>query len=123
MRLNRNVYSPQKSEASFTQERDRSNIPDKYKWNLADIYPSDDAWRSAKDNLVAEFPKVDRFRGKLAQSPAMLAECMETVSAGLEPHADQDLIGPGNDNGARRRRESLLMLVGGAGFEPATPAV
>ena len=31
------------------QERDRSKVPDRYKWNLADIYPSDTAWRAAKD--------------------------------------------------------------------------
>jgi oligoendopeptidase F len=68
------------AEASFAQERDRSKIPDKYKWNLADIYPSDEAWKTAKDKIVAEFPKVDQFRGKLAQSPAMLASCLETVS-------------------------------------------
>jgi oligoendopeptidase F len=31
------------------QERNREKIPDKYKWNLADIYPSVDAWRAAKE--------------------------------------------------------------------------
>lgn len=35
------------------QERDRAAIPDKYKWNLADIYPSDAAWRAAKDAFTA----------------------------------------------------------------------
>jgi oligoendopeptidase F len=68
------------AEASFAQERDRSKIPDKYKWNLADIYPSDDAWKAAKEKMVAELPKVDQYRGKLAQSPATLADCMEAVS-------------------------------------------
>ena len=28
-----------------------------------------------------------------------------------------------NENGARKRRKSLILLVGGAGLEPATPAV
>jgi len=32
--------------AAVAQERDRSKIPDQYKWNLADIYPSDAAWRA-----------------------------------------------------------------------------
>jgi len=27
------------------QERDRAKVPDSFKWNLADIYPSDAAWR------------------------------------------------------------------------------
>ena len=30
------------------QERDRASIPERDKWNVADIYPSDAAWRSAK---------------------------------------------------------------------------
>ena len=28
-----------------------------------------------------------------------------------------------NENGARKRRKSLFLMVGGAGLEPATPAV
>jgi oligoendopeptidase F len=68
------------AEASFAQERDRSKIPDKYKWNLSDIYPSDEAWKSAKDKIVAELPSLDQYRGKLAQSPATLASCLELVS-------------------------------------------
>ena len=35
------------------QERDRTKIADRYKWNLADIYPSDAAWRSAREALAA----------------------------------------------------------------------
>lgn len=38
------------------QERDRAKIADKYKWDLSAIYPSDDAWRQAKDKRVAEIP-------------------------------------------------------------------
>ena len=33
----------------FAQTRDRATVPDKYKWNLADIYPTDAAWRAEKD--------------------------------------------------------------------------
>jgi oligoendopeptidase F len=68
------------AEASFAQKQDRSKVPDKYKWNLTDLYPSDDGWKTAKDKLVAELPKVEQYRGKLAQSAATLADCMETVS-------------------------------------------
>ena len=35
--------------STAAQERDRAKIPDKYKWNLADIYPSEEAWRTAKE--------------------------------------------------------------------------
>src|SRR5438067_4180416 len=61
------------------QERDRSKVPDRYKWNLADIYPSDVAWRAAKDAFAAEIPSLGRFKGKLMSSPAMLADALDTV--------------------------------------------
>src|SRR3954469_21067070 len=63
------------------QERDRSKIPDKYKWNLSDIYPSDGAWRSAMDAFAAEIPSLTKFKGKLMTSPQMLADALETLSS------------------------------------------
>ena len=64
----------------FAQERDRAKIPDKYKWNLADIYPSEEAWREAKDRLVAEIPKLGSFRGTLGSSAARLADALDMLS-------------------------------------------
>jgi oligoendopeptidase F len=63
------------------QERDRAKIPDKYKWNLAEIYPSDAAWRSAKDKITAELPQLRQFQGKLATSASTLADALEKMSA------------------------------------------
>jgi hypothetical protein len=40
----------------LAQERDREKIPDKYKWNLEDLYPTDAAWRAAKERLAGEVP-------------------------------------------------------------------
>jgi oligoendopeptidase F len=47
---------------------ERANIPDKYKWNLADLYPSDDAWSRAKDDVAARIPKMAEFQGRLGES-------------------------------------------------------
>jgi oligoendopeptidase F len=66
--------------SAFAQERDRSKIPDKYKWNLADIYPSDEAWRAAKDKLAAELPQLRQYQGKLTSSAATLAEALTKQS-------------------------------------------
>src|SRR5690349_19470716 len=63
------------------QERDRAKIPDKYKWNLVDLYPSDAAWRQAKDQMAAEIPGLDAFKGKLATSAETLADALEKMSA------------------------------------------
>jgi len=66
--------------ATAAQERDRAKVPDKYKWNLADIYPDVAAWRAAREKLAAELPKIRSYEGKLASSPAVLADALETMS-------------------------------------------
>ena len=62
------------------QERDRSKVLDKYKWDLTHIYASDDAWKQAKEKIAAEIPKLRAFKGTLTQSPARLAEALELGS-------------------------------------------
>jgi oligoendopeptidase F len=62
------------------QERDRSKIPEQYKWDLTALYPTDQAWRSQKEKLVAELPKLKEFQGKLASSAQQLAGALETQS-------------------------------------------
>ena len=49
--------------SAFAQERDRSKIPDEYKWNLADLYPTDDAWKKAEEKLSADIPGMKKFQG------------------------------------------------------------
>jgi oligoendopeptidase F len=67
--------------ALVAQERDRAKIPGKYKWNLADIYPNDAAWRTAKDKLAADLPQLARYRNRLTSSAAVLAEALEKQAA------------------------------------------
>ena len=61
-------------------ERDRAKVADAYKWNLADIYPNEAAWRKHKETMVAELPKLRAFQGKLASSPQTLAEALTMMS-------------------------------------------
>jgi oligoendopeptidase F len=60
-----------------TQERDRARIPDEYKWNLADLYPNEVAWRAAKDKLSAEIPQIKQFEGRLVSSASTLADALD----------------------------------------------
>ena len=62
------------------QERDRSKVHDKYKWDLSHIYPGDDDWRKAKDTLTAEMPTLGTFKGKLGASASTLADALELAS-------------------------------------------
>jgi oligoendopeptidase F len=66
--------------ASSAQERDRNKIPDQYKWDLTKLYPSDQAWRNAKNELAAEMPKLSQFKGTLASSAQRLADALEMKS-------------------------------------------
>src|SRR5258708_3574802 len=65
---------------AHAQERDRARIDDKYKWNLADLYPSDEAWRAAKDGLLPQIAKIGAFKETLGTSPARLAEALDAVN-------------------------------------------
>lgn len=61
----------------YVKELDRARIPDKYKWNLNDILPSDEAWAEAKTRLTAAFPNLAAFQGKLSEAPGQLLACLE----------------------------------------------
>ena len=61
------------------QERQRSNVPDQYKWNLADIYPSTDAWRASVQEVTADIPKLKAFEGKLGSSASGLADALTSL--------------------------------------------
>ena len=63
------------------QERDRAKIPERYKWNLGDIYRNEAAWRSAVDKTKGEIPQLTQYQGKLTSSAAALADALEKMSA------------------------------------------
>jgi oligoendopeptidase F len=62
---------------AFAQQRDRAQIPDKYTWNLTEIYKDDAEWRAANEAIAAELPRIAAFRGTLGSSPQRLAEALE----------------------------------------------
>jgi oligoendopeptidase F len=63
----------------YVKERDRSVIPDKYKWDLTDICASDELWVEAKQKLISDFPGLSKYRGKLSESPQQLLGCFELL--------------------------------------------
>ena len=67
-------------QSMVSQERDRSKIADKYKWNLADIYATDAAWKQAKEKLLAELPAVEQYKGTLGGSSKQLLACLDKVN-------------------------------------------
>ena len=66
-------------EDHYVKERERSRIPDKYKWNLTEIYSSDEAWEEAKQELITRFSQIPVFAGKLSNSAEQLLGCLEKL--------------------------------------------
>lgn len=107
------------------QERERAQIPDQYKWNLADIYPTATAWRAAKDKIQADLPRLKGFQGELARSSAILADALEAmfnldkelsrVYVYASMLADQDTREAGNES----MRQEVVQLAATFGAEVA----
>ncbi len=55
----------------------RADIDDNHKWNLADLYASDDAWEADFRKVQELVSKAPSYVGKLAESPALLFDCLE----------------------------------------------
>jgi oligoendopeptidase F len=68
-------------EDKYVKERDRSRIPDQYKWDLNDICPSDEAWVEAKRKLTSDLNAISAFSGKLAESPDQLLRCLQLLDS------------------------------------------
>jgi oligoendopeptidase F len=63
-----------------SQTHERSEIAAQYKWNLEDLYPSDEAWNKAKDELAGRFDEVAKYKDKLTSSASTLLACLELDS-------------------------------------------
>jgi oligoendopeptidase F len=65
----------------------RDQIEDKYKWDLSDFYPSDEAWEAELAKLQQVIPTLARYEGRLGKSSDILAEFLErSDSAGMYWH-------------------------------------
>ena len=97
---------------SLNQERDRSKIPDKHKWNLADMYPSVDAWKAEKERVVKEIPKIEQYKGRLGTASNQLLACLDFSSSlsnsFLSRHFDRSRVW-------RISRLSMVGRIGGMG--------
>jgi oligoendopeptidase F len=110
---------------SQAQEHDRSKVAEEYKWDLSPIYPSDQAWRAAKEKFAARLPQFREFQGTLAASAARLADALETQSgfdkelarlfvyAGL--HSDEDT----RVSGYQGMQQEMIQLASSFGTETA----
>ena len=64
------------SSADIQKARQRSEIDDKYKWSLEDIYSDTIEWQADFDRLQNQMPELEKYKGKLGESAATLYECL-----------------------------------------------
>jgi oligoendopeptidase F len=78
--FHRFILSQTETTPATTQERDRTKIPDKHKWDLSHIYPDEGAWKKAKENLIAQLSAIEKFKGTLADSPQTILACFDLIT-------------------------------------------
>ncbi len=61
----------------LSQTRDRSEIADQHKWDLTDLYSSEEAYQKAKDETVKKFDGILKYKGKLTKSPVSLLKGLD----------------------------------------------
>ena len=79
---------------------ERSQIPEKYTWNLADLYPSEAAWSKAREAAAQRVARLAEQRGRLGASAEALRAALadffsvqldlERLSVYAESVANQD---------------------------------
>ncbi|MFC2116239.1 oligoendopeptidase F [Bacteroidota bacterium] len=62
-------------------QKERSEIPEQYTWNLNDMYESDEAWNLHKDELLSKLDQIVDFKGKLSNSADDLHSCLDFESS------------------------------------------
>lgn len=110
--------------ADAREARERADIPDQYKWDLAAMYPSTEAWEADVKKFEAQLPAIEAYRDRLGESGETLLAAIrqiETTSqlienlytyAGMKSFEDLRI----SENSARFSRAQTLA----SRFEEAT---
>ena len=106
--------------------RARSEIPAKYKWNAASVYPSDEAWESAADALLVKLEEVKKLAGKVGKSAKNVADALDASNALFEEGGkivtyafNSQAVDNADQNAARMfgKTQSIFgQVLGGIGF-------
>ncbi|MFQ6007955.1 MAG: oligoendopeptidase F [Candidatus Zixiibacteriota bacterium] len=107
----------------------RDEIDDRYKWNLQDIYKTEDSWKADFKKVQGLIDNAKEFVGKLATSPDILYKCLETRSelmltvAKLYQYArlNQDLDNRVSKYQAMTDRAAMISTQAGAAFSFVEP--
>lgn len=132
MRILENMlfYSTETSIEKFEYEN-REEIPQKYKWNLSDIYESENQWEDAFNKVKTSSERYPEFKGTLAKSSKNLKECLQfDEEIGIElgklflyAMLSKDVDLADSKNNSRYERLTLLYSQLGAASSFITPEI
>ena len=78
--------------------RKRSEIEDKYKWDLTHIYPSDEAWQKEYDQVMAQLGTLDVYDGHVAEDPKKAILAVDALSESMSKLFDYAFLRKETDN-------------------------
>jgi len=64
--------------AQSTQQQERSEISDTYKWKTGDVFASDQEWEKKFEQLKSRIGELDKYHGQLGVSADILLQCLQT---------------------------------------------
>jgi oligoendopeptidase F len=64
---------------SGARASERADVPEKYKWNLADLYPNEAAWVAGKEKVERSVTGLARFQGHLGDSAGAFHDALASV--------------------------------------------
>ncbi|MFD1850024.1 oligoendopeptidase F [Oceanobacillus bengalensis] len=64
---------------SSTSSSHRSQVPEEQKWDLTDLFISDEAWKNELKSIKEDVKNVTKYKTKLRNDAATLLECIITV--------------------------------------------
>jgi len=67
-------------------KKSRDQISEIYKWNLSDLFSSNEEWQARKIELEGNVDEFEQFKGKIGESADMLYKCLEFSSATQEEY-------------------------------------
>ena len=73
--------------ATGAAARERKDVPEQYKWNLADIYASQEDFIAARTAFAEKLPEIVKFRGTLADGPQAMKACLDAMSDTIKTYS------------------------------------
>ncbi len=77
MRIPRIPFFTEEVASATHQLPERKELDPRYQWRTEDIYPSLEAWEADFKAVESRLPRLEEYKGRLAESSTRLRECLQ----------------------------------------------